>query len=172
MDEEAPSGARRGGCYAFAMFERTNPKTLRTWLILAALVYLVVPYDVLPDFFGLPGRIDDVLLMAWCVWLYTNHVRRLTRESSSDGSTGRSAGDGSGQDTRSDSAGSKKPNSFDPYATLGVPRSASNEAIQAAYRRRMQEYHPDKVAHLGAELQALAHEKSQEIQRAYRQLRG
>jgi preprotein translocase subunit Sec63 len=37
---------------------------------------------------------------------------------------------------------------------------------------RMKEYHPDKVAHLGDELQVLAHEKSQEIQRAYRQLRG
>jgi len=32
-------------------------------------------------------------------------------------------------------------------------------------------YHPDKVAHLGEELQKLAHEKSQEIQRAYQQLR-
>jgi DnaJ like chaperone protein len=36
----------------------------------------------------------------------------------------------------------------------------------------MMEYHPDKVAHLGEELQKLAHEKSQEIQRAYQQLRN
>ena len=34
-----------------------------------------------------------------------------------------------------------------------------------------QEYHPDKVAHLGEELQELAHRKALEIQQAYRQLR-
>jgi DnaJ-domain-containing protein 1 len=36
----------------------------------------------------------------------------------------------------------------------------------------MKEYHPDKVAHLGEELQNLALEKSRDIQRAYRQLQG
>ncbi len=35
----------------------------------------------------------------------------------------------------------------------------------------MKEYHPDKVAHLGEELQELAHKKSLDIQRAYQQLR-
>jgi DnaJ-domain-containing protein 1 len=35
----------------------------------------------------------------------------------------------------------------------------------------MREYHPDKVAHLGEALQKVAHEKSQEIQQAYRALR-
>ena len=59
----------------------------------------------------------------------------------------------------------------DPYAALGVPRTASQETIQAAYRARMNEYHPDKVAHLGEELQQLAHRKALEIQRAYEQLR-
>ncbi len=59
----------------------------------------------------------------------------------------------------------------DPYEILGVPSSASAEAIQAAYKARMQEYHPDKVAHLGEELQQLAHRKALEIQQAYQQLR-
>jgi DnaJ like chaperone protein len=54
---------------------------------------------------------------------------------------------------------------------LGIPRTASDGEIQAAYRARMREYHPDKVAHLGEELQKLAHRKSQEIQRAYQKLR-
>jgi len=35
----------------------------------------------------------------------------------------------------------------------------------------MGEYHPDKVAHLGEALQEVAHEKSQEIQRAYQLLK-
>jgi DnaJ-domain-containing protein 1 len=34
----------------------------------------------------------------------------------------------------------------------------------------MTEYHPDKVAHLGEELQELAHQKVLQIQRAYHQL--
>jgi DnaJ like chaperone protein len=51
-----------------------------------------------------------------------------------------------------------------------VDRSASGKEIQSAYRARMQEYHPDKVAHLGDELQKLAHEKSQDIQRAYQEI--
>jgi Flp pilus assembly protein TadD len=60
---------------------------------------------------------------------------------------------------------------FDPYEVLGIPASASAEAIQSAYKARMKEYHPDKVAHLGEELQELAHRKALEIQQAYRQLR-
>jgi DnaJ-domain-containing protein 1 len=157
------------------MFEQTDPKTLRTWLVLAALVYLVLPYDVFPDFFGLPGRIDDVLLMAWCVWFYTSHLRRSVGDDPKGDATGRSGHDRSGQGARSDSSGSRSSSasdSSDPYEVLGVPPSASSEAIQAAYRSRMQEYHPDKVAHLGAELQQLALEKTQEIQRAYRELGG
>ncbi len=35
----------------------------------------------------------------------------------------------------------------------------------------MNEYHPDKVAHLGEDLQKLAHRKSLEIQQTYQQLR-
>ncbi len=53
-----------------------------------------------------------------------------------------------------------------------MERSATRDAIRAAYRERMKEYHPDKVAQLGEALQKLAHEKSQEIQRAYQQLCG
>ncbi len=44
------------------------------------------------------------------------------------------------------------------------------ETIQTAYKARMNEYHPDKVAHLGEDLQKLAHRKALEIQRAYQQL--
>ena len=46
----------------------------------------------------------------------------------------------------------------------------SKEEIDAAYKARMKEYHPDKVAHLGEELQELARRKVLEIQKAYQQL--
>ena len=63
-----------------------------------------------------------------------------------------------------------KPGRFDAHRVLGVGTSASTDEIRAAYRARMQEYHPDKVAHLGEDLQRLAHEKAREIQRAYQEL--
>lgn len=60
---------------------------------------------------------------------------------------------------------------FDPHAVLGVPRDASREAIAQAYRERLKEYHPDRVATLGPELRELAHRKTVDIQRAWELLR-
>lgn len=147
------------------MRERTDPKASKLgastrWLILAAIVYFLFPYDLIPDFAGLPGRIDDVLVMAGLAWFYRTHAKPFV-----------SAERDAGARRESQAAGPPDANAFDPYEVLGVPPSASREAIRSAYRARMQEYHPDKVAHLGAELQKLAHEKSQQIQRAYQQLR-
>jgi len=59
---------------------------------------------------------------------------------------------------------------FDAYAVLGISREASPEEIRMAYHREMGNYHPDKVAHLGKELQELAKTKAQEINRAYEEL--
>ncbi len=130
------------------MRKRADPRALKKWLVLAALVYFIFPYDLIPDFAGLPGRIDDLLVMAGLAWFYRNRAQQAS------------------------AVGSEDAQAFDPYAVLGIAPTASREAIQSAYRARMQEYHPDKVAHLGEELQRLALEKSQQIQRAYQQLRG
>ena len=54
---------------------------------------------------------------------------------------------------------------FDPYAVLGVPRSASQGAIRAAYRALAAKYHPDR--HQGNPLNDLAAEKLTELNRAY-----
>jgi DnaJ like chaperone protein len=59
---------------------------------------------------------------------------------------------------------------WDPHAVLGVARGASAAEIAAAYREQMRRYHPDRVAHLGEELQRLAHRKALDIQRAYAEL--
>ena len=148
------------------MFERMDPKTLMKWLILAAIVYFLLPYDLLPDFLGIPGRIDDIVTIALLAWFYRNHLQRYVAAGFGRETAGRSERFGQGSPTQP-----KHAKAFDAYEVLGVTRSASSNEIQAAYRARMKEYHPDKVAHLGEELQKLAHEKSQEIQRAYRQLR-
>jgi preprotein translocase subunit Sec63 len=71
-------------------------------------------------------------------------------------------------------AGGPRPSArpgWDPHAVLGIPRGASVEDVTHAYRELMKQYHPDKVAMLGPELQQLAHKKTVEIQRAYDQLR-
>ncbi|MDZ8030543.1 MULTISPECIES: YkvA family protein [unclassified Nostoc] len=43
-----------------------NPK-YRWWVILGTLVYLVSPFDVLPDFIPVAGQIDDVFLLTLLV---------------------------------------------------------------------------------------------------------
>jgi hypothetical protein len=157
-------------CYGAHMFERTDPKVLKKWLIVAAIVYFLFPFDAIPDLLGLPGRVDDLGVMALLAWFYRKHVAQFIAQGlggAGFGAAGAAAGGGGSHAT--DAQGQAK--AFDAHEILGVPRSASGEAIQAAYRARMKEYHPDKVAHLGEELQQLAHSKSQQIQRAYQQLR-
>lgn len=50
---------------------------------------------------------------------------------------------------------------------LELPADASLEQIRDAYRRLVSQYHPDKVASLGRELQELAESKSKDIAVAY-----
>ena len=57
-----------------------------------------------------------------------------------------------------------------PYRTLDMPQHASMAEIKAAYRKRLTEYHPDKVASLGIELRNLAEEMTKRINDAYEEL--
>jgi hypothetical protein len=53
------------------------------------------------------------------------------------------------------------------HVILGVAETATLDEIRQAYRVRIGEYHPDKVAALGEELRELANRKSMEINAAY-----
>ncbi|MFT3806998.1 DnaJ domain-containing protein [Arenimonas sp.] len=55
----------------------------------------------------------------------------------------------------------------DPYAVLGVSVSSSDEEIEQAWRRKMSEYHPDRVANAADEIRALAETRAREINSAY-----
>jgi DnaJ-domain-containing protein 1 len=53
------------------------------------------------------------------------------------------------------------------YRILEVSESATFSEITIQYKRKIREYHPDKVASLGKELKELAEYKSKEINSAY-----
>ena len=55
----------------------------------------------------------------------------------------------------------------DPYETLGVTSKASFDEVKRAYQSQIAQYHPDKVANLGPDLQKLAQEKTQALNAAY-----
>ncbi len=56
--------------------------------------------------------------------------------------------------------------------TLGVSAAAPEQEIKAAYRAQLTKYHPDKVAHLGAEFYELASHRTREIIEAYEYLKN
>lgn len=55
------------------------------------------------------------------------------------------------------------------YQVLGIPSSASDDEVKKAYRRQMNEHHPDKLIARGLpeSMQELAKEKTQRIREAY-----
>lgn len=57
-----------------------------------------------------------------------------------------------------------------PHEILGISHGASKDEILAAYRKGVKQYHPDRVAHLGKDLQELANKKFIEIKEAYNTL--
>ena len=111
---------------------------------LAVFLYLRSPIDLVPDRLGGLGLLDDlVLILVAVLWIRSRMRRPAARPAPAE------------------------PAAWDPHAVLGVRPGASAEEITRAYREQMRRYHPDHVAHLGDELQALAHRKTLDIQRAY-----
>jgi len=144
-----------------------DPKTLKRWLIVVAVLYLLLPLDLVPDFLGRGlGFIDDALLIV----LFTHLYRRWQREHAARVTEGSGTGGSQRASSQRRDGGSEPP--FDPYRVLAIPPSASADEIRSAYKARMREYHPDKVEHLGVELRELARRKVLDIQRAYRELGG
>ncbi len=54
-----------------------------------------------------------------------------------------------------------------PYEVLGVKPNASRSELAAKYRELVQQYHPDKVAHLAPEFREVAEQRMKEINAAY-----
>jgi len=58
-----------------------------------------------------------------------------------------------------------------PYRLLEIDPSASGQEVKKAYRKMANKYHPDKVSHLGKEMQDLAEEKFKAVNDAYQQIK-
>jgi len=55
------------------------------------------------------------------------------------------------------------------YSVLGVPKNASRDEINAAWREKMKRNHPDRVADLDAEFQVFAERRMQRLNEARRE---
>lgn len=60
-----------------------------------------------------------------------------------------------------------RPNNDSNYRVLGITPDATDEEVKKAYRRMAVQYHPDKVATLGEDVQKAAEEKFKAISQAY-----
>ncbi|MBC2714434.1 MAG: DnaJ domain-containing protein [Desulfobacteraceae bacterium] len=152
------------------------------WIILVLillLIYIISPIDVMPDIIPFLGWLDDTFLVGLLVYYlryrrlpgfmarFMSGLSRMLFKNSGERSGYRSD-TSSGREKSDKSQTAKGLDDYkDPYEILGVTPGASPEEIQVAYRVAAQQYHPDKVAHLGDELQELAQKKFVEIQEAY-----
>jgi hypothetical protein len=140
-------------------------KFLIILIIVFALIYVVFPRDLIPDFLLGWGWIDD-LAVIYMLWRY---YRRLKQPQPTADHSDRPHNKTTGNE-RPGTAGSEKRTHGGPHAILGIAEGASREEIKAAYRRLAGKYHPDKVQHLGKEFQELAEKRFKEIQQAYDEL--
>ncbi len=86
-----------------------------------------------------------------------------------------SGGRGNGDSDRSTGTGQQRPGSGGgdaPEAILGVRPGATQEEIRKAYIEKVQQYHPDKVAHLGPKLRDFAEAEIKRLNAAYEILKG
>lgn len=134
---------------------------MRPKILLALfLIYLIWPMDLVRDFPWV-GFIDDLLVG---LFLYQQY-RKSQRPAATDENSGEKPSEGSSKVPEEDNS-----TPWNPYECLGISPGATKEEIKRAYREQVAQYHPDKVAHLGEELQKLAHQRTLDLQRAFEEL--
>lgn len=143
----------------------------KLFFFVLALLYAIMPIDLFPDMIIGWGQIDDLIILGLVIWyiltgnvpgFFKQKLFRSNRDANQQQSSRRKQATGT-----SDSPHSK----LTPYEILGIEPSASSDEIRAAYRKLANQYHPDKVHHLGTEFQQLAEAKFKAIQEAYQALK-
>jgi len=136
------------------------------------ILYIISPYDLLPDFFAGLGWIDDLIILGVLYWYHFIYRPKKMKAKSEE--TYYQEGQGSQSkaynENQTDAQKDERFSSRDPYTILGVNRGASTGEIKNAYRKLANKYHPDKVDHLGEEFKELAEKKFKDIQEAYQKL--
>jgi len=132
--------------------------------LIGALIYVLFPRDLVPDMLTGWGWLDD-LIVVYLLWRAYRRRMQPRQDGQTAGQARQTADDG-----RPHEPGASGRNPWDPYAVLELEPGAAQAEIKAAYRRLAAQYHPDKVQHLGRDIQALADRRFKEIQRAYEEL--
>ncbi len=135
------------------------------WIILA-LLYLISPYDLIPGIHGV-GWIDDIVILI-LLFLFLVRVRENKPGGSQPFGTWQDQQQSRPSGENKEDKAQKPPRT--PHEILNLPPDADQDTIKAAYRRLANQYHPDKVSHLGKEFQELAERRFKEIQEAYQKL--
>jgi len=92
----------------------------------------------------------------------------LKRVLAANGRSGSHSGSGAGEGTGSTAGGGTD----SPESILGVAPGASADEIRRAYLDKVQQYHPDKVSHLGPKLRDFAEAEFKRVNAAYEHLKA
>lgn len=125
-------------------------------LVILAVLYVLSPYDILPDMLVGWGWLDDLAILGF-LWRYFYLKKRKKYAYQ--------------QQYRKTEYADRGETLIDPYTILEVDRNATAEEIKKAYRRLVNKYHPDKVVHLGEEFKKLAEKHFKEVQEAYQKIK-
>jgi DnaJ like chaperone protein len=150
---------------------------MKILLIILAIIYVLSPYDILPDFIVGWGWLDDLAILGLLFrYLYFYKKKQEYSKKSSDQAS-QSFEKNKGQrfsNEKTSGSNSQYENSRsikDPFEVLGIEKNASKDKIKEAYRKMANKYHPDRVVHLGKEFQEIAEKRFKEIQKAYEMLK-
>ncbi|NOG85306.1 MAG: DnaJ domain-containing protein [Planctomycetes bacterium] len=120
-------------------------------LVIFLIIYILSPFD----FF--PGFIDDII--AFCALWYQWRKRNIQKNQAGFSSHGPT-------EERKRSTPGVRSQVEEAYRLLDISPGASWEEVHKVYKEKVMKSHPDKVAHLGEELQEKAKEVTLKLNKA------
>lgn len=145
--------------------------------IILAIIYILSPYDFLPDFLVGWGWLDDLIALGMIWWFFKkrkghNFFYSYLNQNWGRRNTYQSGRSSFNRHNHTQFNHADKGKLKTPYEVLGIEKNASSDDIKKAYRALASKYHPDKVNHMGDEFKELAEIRFKEIQEAYQSLTG